>query len=62
MDLDELKHLKQETWNALNTFALDAGDSRNVGRWEKLSKLYLQLAKQIARMEAADPPEVEIEV
>ena len=62
LDLDQLKHLKDQTWQVLLSYDIEPHDSKNVSRYEKLSKLWLQLAKQVARQEQANPPEVEIEV
>jgi len=47
----ELNHIKAETWRALKDYNLDSADSRNVARWEKLAKLYVQICKQLAKME-----------
>jgi hypothetical protein len=58
----QLHILQERTWQALLDFDLDNEDSRNVSRFEKLSKLYLQLAKQLDRMEKANPEEVELTV
>jgi hypothetical protein len=47
----ELNHIKAETWKALKDYSIDSADSRNVARWEKLAKLYVQLCKQLVKME-----------
>jgi hypothetical protein len=62
MDKYQLNILKERTWQALLDFDLDNQDSRNVSRYEKLSKLFLQLSKQVDRIEKANPEELELTV
>jgi hypothetical protein len=63
LNLKQLQYIKNHTWAILQCYTIDQNDSRNVGRWEKLSKLYLQLVKQIDKAEAANKDtEIEIEV
>jgi len=51
--------LKAKTWEALQSMEIDKNDSRNVLRWEKLAKLYLQLTLSIQReREAVEPEEI----
>ena len=51
--------LKAKTWEALQGMEIDKNDSRNVLRWEKLAKLYLQLTLSIQReREAVEPEEI----
>jgi hypothetical protein len=55
MHLDELKTLKEQTWDCLSVYKLDPDDSKNVLRYEKLSKLYLTLCKSLMQLEQINP-------
>ena len=52
----DLKILRDQTWKALEVFELDPSDTRNVIRFERLTKILMSLDKQL--MATIKPKEV----
>jgi len=57
----ELNQLITQTEQAITNHTLDPNCNRSVIRYEKLTKLWLQLRKQEAREKAKEEPELELD-